>query len=173
MLRPIRNFLLCLAAVVTPTLAHADEGNRFRADLVSFEEVPAIAAPATASLRMELSPDGTTLTFELTYQDLSAPPLAAHIHFGQRRVNGAVVVFFCGGGGKPACPATTSASISGTIVAADVIAVPAQGIAAGDLETVLDFLRRGLGYANMHTPNHPGGELRGQVVAGHSRDHVN
>jgi hypothetical protein len=27
----------------------------------------------------------------------------AHIHVGQPDVNGGVTVFFCGGGGRPAC----------------------------------------------------------------------
>jgi hypothetical protein len=34
------------------------------------------------------------------------------------------------------------------------------------------MIRAGLGYANMHTPLHPGGEIRGQirVVGGSDRD---
>ncbi len=160
---------LSLAAFALPALAHDKGPETFRAELVSFEEVPPIAAPGRASLKMTLSPDGTTLEFTLTYKDLTAPPVVAHVHFGQRRVNGAPVFFFCGGGGKPACPATTSGTITGTVVAADVVAVPAQGIQAGDLATVLEVMRLGLGYANMHTPAHPTGEIRGQVVAWRGR----
>jgi hypothetical protein len=48
-------------------------------------------------------------------------------------------------------------------LAADVVALAAQGIAAGDLAAVLQMIRAGLGYANMHTPLHPGGEIRGQI----------
>jgi hypothetical protein len=43
----------------------------------------------------------TELTFRLDSAGLSGPPLEAHIHIGQRKVNGGVSVFFCGGGGKP------------------------------------------------------------------------
>jgi hypothetical protein len=78
-------------------------------------------------------------------------------------VNGGVVFFLCGGGGKPACPASTSGTVTGTVLAADVVALAAQGIAAGDLAAVLQMIRAGLGYANMHTPLHPGGEIRGQI----------
>jgi len=161
--------LALAAALAFPGLTRADDGkdgrSLFLARLISFEEVPAIAAPGTAMLRMELSQDGMTLSFTLTYENLTAAPLVAHVHFGQRSVSGAPMFFFCGGGGKPACPDSTSGTITGTVVAADVVGPAAQGIAAGDLATVVDVMRRGLGYANMHTPAHPTGEIRGQVIA--------
>jgi hypothetical protein len=78
-------------------------------------------------------------------------------------VSGGVSFFFCGGGGKPACPAATSGTITGTVVAADVIGPAGQGIAAGNLAAILEMIRAGFGYANMHTPLHPGGEIRGQI----------
>jgi len=42
----------------------------------------------------------------------------------------------------------------------------------GNLAAILQMIRAGLGYANMHTPLHPGGEIRGQirVVGGSDRD---
>lgn len=153
---------LCLAGVVgTPALAKDEE--TFKTKLVGYQEVPAIATAGRGTLRMTLSPDGTTLAFDLSYEGLKAPPLAAHVHFGQRSVNGGVSFFFCGGGGKPLCPASPSGTVSGTVVAADVVGPTAQGIAAGDLETILQAMRDGVAYANMHTPAHPGGEIRGQL----------
>jgi hypothetical protein len=94
---------------------------------------------------------------------LSAPPLASHVHFGAKGTNGGVSFFFCGGGGKPACPAATSGTITGTVVAADVIGPAAQGIAAGDLADILRAIRHGVAYANMHTATFPAGEIRGQT----------
>jgi hypothetical protein len=92
----------------------------------------------------------------------------AHIHFGQRGVAGGVVAFLCGGGNKPACPA--SGTVTGTIVSSDIIAVPAQGIAAGDLASVLKAMRAGLTYANVHTTNFANGEIRGQIRGGDDDD---
>jgi hypothetical protein len=102
------------------------------------------------------------ITFVLTYADLSAPPLVAHIHVGQRGVNGGVSVFFCGGA-KPACPATTSGTVTGTITAADVMGPTTQGFKAGDLASVEKAIRAGVTYVNMHTSNFPNGEIRGQI----------
>lgn len=143
--------------------ARADQGARFRADLVGTEETPAVFTPGSGSFEASVLDDDARIEFTLTWEDLKAPPAAAHVHFGQRGVAGGVSFFLCGGGGKPACPASASASISGTVVAADVLGPTAQGIAAGDLAGILQMIRAGFGYANVHTPNHPGGEIRGQI----------
>lgn len=80
----------------------------------------------------------------------------AHIHIGQTAINGGVSAFFCGDP-KPACPQDTSgAPVTGTIVAADVIEPEAaQGVAAGQLDLLIQALRAGVTYANVHTTNHP------------------
>ena len=106
------------------------------------------------------------ITFRLVYADLSGPPAAAHIHVGQKRVNGGVSVFFCGGGGQPACPAATSGTVTGTITAANVVGPTAQGFNVGDLAAVERAIKAGVTYANMHTANFPAGEIRGQVHGG-------
>jgi hypothetical protein len=87
---------------------------------------------------------------------------ASHIHLGQKDVNGGVSVFFCGGGGRPACT-PTSGSFTGTITAADVIGPAGQGIAPGEFAELLAALRAGETYVNVHTNKHPGGEIRGQI----------
>jgi hypothetical protein len=140
-----------------------DGGTRFRAELVGTQEVPAIFAAGSAIYDMRVLDNDTRIEFQLTYDNLTGPPLFAHVHFGQRGVSGGVSFFFCGGGGKPPCPATTSGTVTGTVVAADVVGPAAQGIAPGNLAAILQMIRAGFGYANMHTPLHPGGEIRGQI----------
>ncbi len=177
--RPARLTLAALATVVVATsvalVAGAaasgsrDDSVRFRAHLIGFQEVPSLNSPGHADLRATMTPD--KITFELRYADLSAPPLVAHIHVGQRGVNGAVSVFFCGGA-KPACPASTSGTVSGTITASDVTGPTAQGFQTGDLASVERAIRAGVTYANMHTVNFPNGEIRGQIqVSERNADH--
>jgi len=141
---------------------------QFRANLNTFEETPAIVGNGVGHLRLTLH-DDMTMDFELTFSGLTGPAMVAHIHIGQRAVAGGVTIFFCGGGGRPACPGD-SGTVSGTITAADVMALPAQGIAAGDLAAVLRAMRRGDTYGNMHTAAHPGGEIRGQIRGGRGDD---
>jgi CHRD domain len=88
--------------------------------------------------------------------------LFAHIHLGQEGVNGGVAAFLCGGGGKPACP-QESGEVTGTIVAGDVQAIPAQGLAANDIGALIRAIKHGATYANVHTDNFPSGEIRGQI----------
>jgi hypothetical protein len=141
-----------------------DEDNGFSAHLIGFNEVPANNTTGHGDLTFTMT--STQITFKLVYADLSGPPAAAHIHVGQKNVNGGVSVFFCGGGGQPACPATTSGTVTGTITAANVVGPTAQGFAAGDLAAVERAIKAGVTYANMHTAKFQGGEIRGQVRGG-------
>ncbi|HEX3225840.1 MAG TPA: CHRD domain-containing protein [Gaiellaceae bacterium] len=170
-----------VSALVVASFALADDGKgkhdgkgdkrtTWTANLIGYNEVPATNSKGHASLSLALS--NGTITFKLEYSGLSGNPAAAHVHIGQVAVNGGVSFFFCGGGGKPACPASTSGTINGTVVAADVVGPTAQGFAAGDLDSVLAAIQHGLGYANMHTANFPGGEIRGQLrPTGHGFGH--
>ncbi len=165
----IRSMQLVLPVVLaTAVVATSDANEHSRrssavARLSSFNEVPAIVTGARGSFRATLSADGTTLSFELSWEGLSGPPLFAHIHVGQAGVNGGVTIFLCGGDAQPACPQATSASITGTATAANVLAIPAQGVQAGNLAQVLNAMRLGKTYANIHTPQFMGGEARGQI----------
>lgn len=156
------------ASVLAVPVAHS-QTERFSASLSGANEVPPINTAGTANFEMTIQPSG--ITFSLTFSDLSAPPEAAHTHFAPSKVNGGVLIWLCGGGGQPACPATTEGTITGTITAANVTGIAAQGIAPGDLDSALEAVRDGLSYANMHNDNFPPGEIRGQIRrgAGHAR----
>lgn len=146
-----------------------DGGVAFVVSLSGSEEVPAILTSGEG--KVELKVDGTTVTYELEYTGLKngASAAAAHIHVGQRGANGAVAAFLCGGGGKPACP-VPGTKLTGTIAAADIQAVAAQGLAAGDMTAFQAAMRDGLLYANVHSALFPGGEIRGQITHGRSND---
>lgn len=156
------------AVIISAGLGIVANANRrdvqLRATLRGLNEVPPTSSLASGTLRATLDEDGQTLTFTLDYKDLSAAPSAAHIHFGPTKVNGGVMLFFCGGGGKPACPATTSGTVTGTVTAADIVGPAAQGIAVAEFAKVVRAVRTGNSYANVHSVNFPAGEIRGAVV---------
>ena len=155
-----------LLGVAGVTMANGDSNrNSFKARLTGYQEVPAVNTAGQGSLKASVNSAGTVLTYTLTYTGLSGPAGAAHIHFAQPGVTGGVVLWLCGGGGKPACPAA-GVAITGTVTAGDAAALPgvaAQGMAAGDLTAVLKAMRAGVAYANVHTAAFGGGEIRGQI----------
>jgi len=159
---------VALAVVgLTVSAASADAGTtNLSARLSGFSEVPPQLTAGSGTLHATVR--GNTLTYKLTFSDLSSTATQSHIHFAQSGVNGAVVVFLCGSAatpgpaGTPTCPAD-GGTVTGTITAAQVLAVPAQGVTAGDFAGLVRIIRSGDAYANVHTTAHPGGEIRGQV----------
>lgn len=151
--------LAMVAALAIPTLA---EDKDLKTKLSGYNEVPAISTPASGEFQARIANDESEIEFELSYEGFATGPSAAHIHLGQRGVNGGVIAFLCGGGSKPACPAG-SATLTGTINATDVIGPAGQGIAAGELAEAIAALRAGVVYANAHSSTFPGGEIRGQI----------
>jgi hypothetical protein len=134
-----------------------------RTFLLGVNETPSISTPATGRFRAVIEEDSGLITFTLSYRDLTAAPSVAHIHFGERHTAGGVMVFLCGGGGQDPCP-PAPAEITGSIMAANVLGPAAQGIAAGEFAEVLAAIRSGAAYVNVHTPNFPLGEIRGQLT---------
>jgi hypothetical protein len=155
--------ILLVAAGVA--VAGADRGRHgdddFETRLKGFNEVPAVSTEASGKFEANVDRRDQTIEYELSFRDLSAPVLFAHIHLGQKDVNGGVSVFLCGGGGKPACP--QEGTVEGTIVPADVGGPAGQGIAAGEFDELVEAIEGGVTYANVHSQMFPGGEIRGQL----------
>ena len=159
--------LLSLLLVV-PSVSRAQESaSTPMAQLIPFNQVPSVLAKSKGLFEAQVAEDGT-ISFSLSYANMSSPVVQAHIHFGASKTNGGVVVFLCGGA-KPACPA--SGTVTGTITAADVSVLPVtnpdsvipQGIQPGNLAGFITAIRSGNTYVNVHTTTFPNGEIRGQV----------
>ena len=158
-----------------PSIAQAQEGRRFGARLVSYNEVPALSNTGEGTFNMLIDLSATSFDYELSYSGISGTGATqAHIHIAQKGVNGGIMVFFCSnlGNGPPgtqACPA--NGSVTGTITAANVIGPAGQGISAGEFAEVLKAIRAGVVYANVHSVLFPGGEIRGQLAPGAKPEH--
>jgi hypothetical protein len=164
--------LVALAAITAglPSAVFGDDDRGdFTARLVGFHEVPAVFTDGQGSVRLSFRRD--KVDFTLRYNNLTGPPLFAHLHLGERHVNGGVFVFLCGGGGQAACPQATSGTVHGSFAATNILSPAvggvAQGLPAGNLDAAKRAIRAGAAYANVHTPapaGFPSGEIRGQVV---------
>jgi hypothetical protein len=159
--------LLCLSA----TVGLAAEKNKLTANLTGLQEVagPAtVITDATGTFTATVN-DDATITYTLSYNNLSSAVTQAHIHVGATKISGGVSIFLCSNvaapAGTPACPddATHSGTVSRTVSAADVLGPANQGVGAGDIKNILRAIASHVTYANVHTTNHPGGEIRGQI----------
>lgn len=168
--------VLAMAVLIPAAAFHAPdsraEDRQFRVVLEGAQEVPALTTDARGSFRARIANDGGAIYYELSYGGLEGAVTQAHIHIGQMSVNGGVAAFLCsnlgnGPAGTQACPAAP-ARITGVITAADVIGPAGQGVTAGQLDEVIQAMRDGIAYANVHTTVYPGGEIRSQL--GHDHD---
>lgn len=121
--------------------------------------------------------DDSSITYTLSYKNLSTPVTQAHIHIGATKITGGISVFFCsnlsnGPAGTPACPndATNSGTVTHTVTAADVVGPAGQGVPIGDMADVVRAIASGVTYANVHTTAHPAGEIRGQIRSTEDED---
>ncbi len=176
--------VLIVLCVSVATVASDDDANTFRATLRGINETPGpVATQATGSFTATLSSDGSTLSYTVSYSNLNAQVLFSHIHFGLAKENGGIMVFLCGPvagapGGPPAgfpnpptCPDTMSGTVSGTVTAANVVGPNSQGITPGaDFAKVVQAMREGAAYVNVHSTRSPGGEIRGPVRTGDGDD---
>src|SRR5262245_11922905 len=179
----MKKLLLAAAtAFVFAPSAFADDGDRLRAQLTGYEEVPPVSTVGNGRFKAKISHDEQSIEYELTYDDLEGVVSQAHIHFGQKAVNGSIVIWLCQTAGTPApaavaaltpmCP--PSGTVTGTITADNVIpaSITSQRILAGELAEVIAAIRAGRAYANVHSLTlNPAGEIRGQIRANHRHHH--
>jgi hypothetical protein len=147
-------------------------GRDVRERLTGYEEVPTLSSPASGEFKARISRFSDEIQWRLSYRDFPTDVTQAHIHFGQRATNGGITVWLCrttqtAPPGTAQCPAREG-TVEGVIQADEVVApavggVP-QGIAAGDFEAFVDALRAGVTYANVHTVERGGGEIRAQLL---------
>jgi len=146
----------------------------FHAALSGFDEVGvlgditgAILTDGRGTLDLRLNRVNQTLTYKLTFSGLSAPVAQAHIHFGKTHVAGGIMVFLCSNlpnppAGTPACPAA-GGTVSGTLTAANLLALPGQNVPANNFDALEDVLETSTSYVNVHTTAFPAGEIRGEI----------
>lgn len=110
------------------------------------QEVPAKNTGASGSMDVSYNKTTKVLTYTIAWSSLSGNPVGAHIHGeAPRGVNASVKHDF-----TQLIPKSMTGTFTNTVVV-DEIAIKEKE------------LLMGLYYLNIHTPNNPGGEIRGQI----------
>jgi acyl dehydratase len=128
----------------------ASEGQTlWRAGRSGPNEVPARATAAGGSAGFTL--DGDRVFFSVEVSQLDNVTMA-HIHSGAAGTNGPIRVFLYG--------PTPATSFNGRLAEGSFTAADVTGVT---FETLLEQMRTGQAYVNVHTTLYPGGEIRGQT----------
>lgn len=133
------------------------EGHFFTTSLKGANEVPPVITNATGSVIVTISPDESAVHYRLSATGFTTPVTQAHFHLAPAGVNGPVVAFLY----HISQPAGRSGGVfaQGTITAANLIG-PLAGMSITDL---IDAIRAGNIYVNVHSTARPPGEIRGQL----------
>ena len=144
---------------------HEQGQGQFKADLNGYNEVPAVLSTGSGQVTINVSSDQKSLEITLNFSKLAGVAQSAGLYLGYPGTTGGLMAPICGGT-KPTCPTGAAATVTATIAAADVPAIAAQGLTAGDLASVIQALANGAGYINVLTNKFTNGEIRGQVQRG-------
>ena len=107
------------------------------------QEIPAVTTTASGAGYMSLSRDKTDVTLVAVTNGLSTNATGAHVHRGEKGVNGPVIINLN--------TRLVGNTVSGTY---NLTTVPA----------LADSIARGLTYFNFHNTANPNGEIRGQAA---------
>jgi hypothetical protein len=161
----IRRALLAVGLTVVVAISGAGvvsadaPARHFTAHLTGDQEVPPTGSPATGMLDLRLSDNDTKLHFRLRAEGMTRI-IQSHIHNGAPGTIGPVVGFFFAPTPNTADKAVTGEDfeVAGVRTAADFALPTGVTFAA-----FLADLRSGNTYVNIHSPAHPGGEIRGVI----------
>ena len=133
---------------------------QFEIRLTGDQQVPPINTSAFGFAEVQLSSDNNTLEFQVVVCNITNV-VASHIHVGAAGTNGPVVIPFFG---SPA-PGFSSTDGCNTLAEGTRTSVDVNPLAGISWNDFINALIAGNTYVNVHTMAHPGGELRGQLVA--------
>ena len=116
----------------------------FEVPLTGAQQVPPVTTAGTGTANLTWDPGTRVVTWNITYSGLSGAATMAHFHGpAASGKNASVIIWLTKKGGPVTSPITGQATLT-----------PQQAaqFAVGDW------------YINVHTKDHPGGEIRGQVT---------
>jgi hypothetical protein len=128
----------------------SDDLTLFQADLSGANEVPARSTGASG--RAGFSLDGDRVSYTIEIQGTLRQAFAAHIHSAAAGANGPIRVTLF--------PGPETGDFSGVLVSGSFTAANVTGIT---FEQLLNEMRAGTAYVNVHTRQYTGGEIRGQL----------
>lgn len=139
---------------VNPTYAQ----QRFSAKLSGSSEVPPITSKSSGIATFDLNSAGDQMKYVLNVTNINHV-IAAHIHKGKITENGDIVVNLF-------IPAKATGEVNGTLAHSGINSTSLIGPLKGkQMSDLINLIKTGQAYVNVHTTQNPPGEVRGQISA--------
>jgi hypothetical protein len=144
-----------LSAIFTVSVGFAAEKS-FHSKLTGKDEVTSVKTKANGEVTFKLSKDGKELSYKLHVKNIENPT-AAHIHRGMKVKSGPPQANLFTG---PKKEGKFSGDLSsGTITAKDL----SGDLMGKSIDDLVQLIKSGDAYVNVHTDANPNGEIRGQI----------
>jgi len=152
-------FLSAFLLLFVPLLA-ANAATTFHATLSGKNQSPPIDTPAHGRATFTLSTSGKSIRYSLYVTDIDSVSMA-HIHIAPAGQEGPVAVWL-----YPSHPPAVvkKGKFTGVLATGTITASRLEGPLKG--KTIADLvqeIKNGNAYVNVHTTAHPAGEIRGQI----------
>jgi len=140
-------------------LAQLYPHNVFNAKLAGSNEVPPVTTAASGTATFQLLPAAgheQVLSFQLSLKNINGVT-GAHIHNGKQGENGPVVADLFN-------PSGPTGAINGKLAAGTLTSSKLTGsLHNKELSALVNMIRSGEAYVNVHTTQNQNGEIRGQI----------
>ena len=147
-------------AVGSESAQLASTPHNLRTHLSGDEEVPVRDTSAQGQAIFQVNSDGTAISYKLIVANIENV-MQAHIHLAPAGTNGSIVAWL-----YPAAPPAQliPGRTQGILGEGEITASSLVGPLSGSpLSALLDAMRNGGTYVNVHTSQFPPGEIRGQI----------
>ncbi len=137
--------------------------HEFRAHLTGAEEVPPVQTSGKGDSVFHVSGDERTIHYKVKVSNLSSGVTGAHLHCAPKGQNGPVVVPL--NNPTMSMGSTSGMWSDGTITESQI--ATAGATCNPNIRTaphLVQAMREGMIYANVHTTQYPNGEVRGQLM---------
>ena len=146
-------------SVFNAQLAQLYPHNVFNAKLAGSNEVPPVTTAASGTATFQLLPAAgheQVLSFELSLKNITGV-MGVHIHNGKQGENGPVIADLFS-------PSSPTGAINGKLAAGTLTSSKLTGsLHNKELSALVNMIRTGEAYVNVHTTQNQNGEVRGQI----------
>ena len=168
-----------LGVLASVSAADGGKSRSVEAKLTGYEETPlTLSTPARGKIKLKIR-NSTSIEYKLSYSNIATAVTMAHIHFGMPAITGGISAWLCDSATNPAptppagtpddvpvcppAPTSQKVTVTGTITAGDVVGPANQGIAPTEIAELIAAIKFGAAYANVHSAQFGGGEIRAQL----------